>query len=368
MSGASTTVKTTVRTAAVRTAAVQTTAVQTTAVKSNGPTPTPSAAPLVRLLYRGVLASCNYDCPYCPFAKHRSPPEELAQDEAELRRFVAWALRQRAHRLGVFFTPWGEALVRRWYRDAIVSLSHAAHVERVAVQTNLSAALDWLAESAPAKVGLWVTFHPRETSRARFATRLDALARLGVHYSVGIVGTREHLEDARWLRGVVPRGVYVWVNAYKSAGPGYYDRDLVEAYSSIDPLFPLNGVRHASRGRACATGERVLSVSGSGALRRCFFVEEELGNLYAAADPRADADVDSQRLDAVLRRRPCPNETCSCHIGYVHLEELRLAEVFGAGILERVPGNISAGGDLGASLELPSLAELRAQRRLPLWR
>ncbi|MEV6932728.1 hypothetical protein AB0M46_50690, partial [Dactylosporangium sp. NPDC051485] len=30
------------------------------------------------------LASCNYDCPYCPFAKRRDPPERLRADRAAL--------------------------------------------------------------------------------------------------------------------------------------------------------------------------------------------------------------------------------------------------------------------------------------------
>ena len=45
---------------------------------------------MIRMLYRGPLASCNYDCPYCPFAKRRDPPELLRADRAALTRFVAW--------------------------------------------------------------------------------------------------------------------------------------------------------------------------------------------------------------------------------------------------------------------------------------
>ena len=31
----------------------------------------------MKILYRGPLASCNYDCPYCPFAKRRDSTEQL---------------------------------------------------------------------------------------------------------------------------------------------------------------------------------------------------------------------------------------------------------------------------------------------------
>jgi hypothetical protein len=60
-------------------------------------------------------------------------------------------------------------------------------------------------------------------------------------------------------------------------------------------------------------------------MRRCHFVKAPIGNIY---DP-AFADA--------LYERPCPNATCGCHIGYVHMDEMRLRRVFGQGILERIP-------------------------------
>ncbi len=33
----------------------------------------------------------------------------------------------------------------------------------------------------------------------------------------------------------------------------------------------------------------------------------------------------------------CPNQVCDCHIGYVHMRELPLYELFGDGVLERIP-------------------------------
>jgi hypothetical protein len=41
--------------------------------------------------------------------------------------------------------------------------------------------------------------------------------------------------------------------------------------------------------------------------------------------------------EVCLRPRPCPNATCGCHIGYVYLQRLRQASVYGPGILERIP-------------------------------
>jgi len=70
---------------------------------------------------------------------------------------------------------------------------------------------------------------------------------------------------------------------------------------SIDPLF--NAIPHQSKGR------------------RCHFVKELIGNIYSG--------------DMTLKPRLCPNQICDCHIGYVHLNDLGLDEVFGEGILER---------------------------------
>ena len=105
-------------------------------------TPASLGSPL-SLLYRGPLASCNYDCPYCPFAKRRDSPEQLRADRAALSRFADWCVANPGHhRLSVLFTPWGEGLTRRWYAEAIAALSALPHVDTVAIQTNLAARVD----------------------------------------------------------------------------------------------------------------------------------------------------------------------------------------------------------------------------------
>ena len=101
------------------------------------PTPRTDVGPLdLSILYRGPLASCNYDCPYCPFAKRRDDPAALRADRAALDRFVDWAERNPdGDRISVLFTPWGEALTRSWYRRALLRLAGLAQVQRVAIQT-----------------------------------------------------------------------------------------------------------------------------------------------------------------------------------------------------------------------------------------
>ncbi|WP_433048567.1 STM4011 family radical SAM protein [Dactylosporangium sp. CS-033363] len=275
----------------------------------------------MRILYRGPLASCNYDCPYCPFAKRRDPPALLREDRAALERFVGW-VRTADEPVEVLFTPWGEGLTRSWYRTALVELSRLPHVERAAIQTNLSGRLGWVGEADPARLALWCTYHPGQTTPERFLAACATLARHGIRHSVGIVGLPEHFAAAADLRQRLDPGVYLWVNA---ADGHVYTPAEEAAWTGIDPLFGYSVRSHASLGQACRTGDDVISVLGDGTVRRCHFVPEPLGNLY-------DGSWARQRGE-----RPCPNDRCDCHIGYVHLRTLPLYDVFEGGVLERIP-------------------------------
>ncbi|MER5949899.1 STM4011 family radical SAM protein [Streptomyces sp. NPDC001904] len=274
------------------------------------------------LLYRGPLSSCDYDCPYCPFAKRRDSTAQLRADRAALERFTDWTAGQHEDRLSVLFTPWGEGLVRSWYRRAMVELSHHEHVARVAIQTNLSCRTEWLADADLDTLALWCTFHPGQTPYERFLGKTRELARRGVRFSVGVVGFPEHLEQARTLRRALPSEVYLWVNA--AEGRTYTDEEAA-AWTAVDPLFPYSRHPHRSAGLPCRTGSSVVSVDGEGTVRRCHFVRAELGNLYDGS------------WRAALAPRACPLAVCDCHIGYVHLETLPLYDVFAGGVLERIP-------------------------------
>jgi MoaA/NifB/PqqE/SkfB family radical SAM enzyme len=281
------------------------------------------------ILYRGPLSSCNYACGYCPFAKTSNTAAELREDARQLNRFTEW-VRHRPERIGILFTPWGEALIHRVYQRALCDLSRMTNVRRVAIQTNLSGPLEWVAQADRTRLALWCTFHPGETSVEGFLRQCHTLDRHGIRYSVGIVGTKEALPFLKPVRDGLPPEVYVWVNAFKRQ-PDYYTGDELARLNQFDPLFPVNNQRHPSQGRACRTGLSVFSVDGQGDMRRCHFVKEILGNIYEPG------------FEAALRPRPCPAETCGCHIGYVHLEELGLDAVFGEGLLERIPATIPGG-------------------------
>ncbi|MBW8803999.1 MAG: radical SAM protein [Catenulisporales bacterium] len=283
------------------------------------------------ILYRGPLASCDYDCAYCPFAKRRDSPETLRADRAALARFVAWVTAQTEDRINVLFTPWGEGLVRSWYRRALVDLSRLDQVGEVAIQTNLSSRTDWTGEADLRSLALWCTYHPDQVPYERFIGRCAELGERGVRFSVGVVGLPEHLDAARRLRADLPDDVYLWANAAE----GYtYSDDEAELWTEIDPLFPVSRFPHPSSGHACRAGETVVSVNGEGDVYRCHFVPrsdpaERLGDLYDGS------------YRAGLQPRLCPLTQCDCHIGYVHMPELGLYETFAGGVLARIPADVS---------------------------
>ena len=276
------------------------------------------------ILYRGPLSSCIYNCHYCPFAKRVETAEQLAADRRALRRFVDWVETRGRDRLSVFFTPWGEGLTRRWYREAIVTLSRLPQIEKVAIQTNLSCPLDWIDRCDTQRLRLWCTYHPTQASRQTFTAKCHQLLAQEVLYSVGVVGLKEHFEDIEALRRELSAEVYLWINAYKHEA-SYYDEEDVRRCEAVDPYFRINNTLYASRGRRCQAGETAISVDGQGTLRRCHFIERPLGNIY-----RHD-------FEDALQARTCTNDTCNCHIGYVYLEDLQLDSVFGDGLLERIP-------------------------------
>lgn len=285
------------------------------------------AAPRLTLLYRGELSSCNYDCGYCPFAKRRDSAAILERDAAALHRFSQWVGQQRDLRLNILFTPWGEGLVRRYYRETLVRLSWLPQVERVAIQTNLATMPSWTAAAAPGKLSLWCTYHPEQTTRARFLRRVGQLQALGVAHSIGMVGIRRFFPEIAALREALPASTYLWINAYHDEGPGYYRPEESNWLTGIDPWFDFNLSPRPSLGAPCQAGETALSVDGSGNIRRCHFVPTRYGNIYDAG------------WRAALQARVCPNTACDCYIGYMQRDDLPFHHEFGTG----TPGRLPAG-------------------------
>jgi MoaA/NifB/PqqE/SkfB family radical SAM enzyme len=277
------------------------------------------------ILYRGSLVSCNYGCEYCPFAKRQQTAAELAiDDKHSLNRFATWIENHSEHEFSILFTPWGEALIHSGYQQTLTDLSHLPNVRKVAIQTNLSCSLDWITQANRDRIALWSTFHPDWSDLDRFLEKCYFLHHQQIRFSVGIVGFSQHKSAIASLRQKLPPDVYLWINAVKAELPNLAQSDRA-FFQSIDPLYELNTQHYPSLGKSCQAGQTVISVDGDGALRRCHFIQDVVGNIY-------DCD-----FEKALSARPCTNETCHCHIGYVHLDYLELDKVFGSGILERIP-------------------------------
>lgn len=281
------------------------------------------------VLFRTRLEWCNYTCWYCPWNANvrRLPPQAFREDEARLRRLVA-RVGELPQPVEFFITPKAEYLVLPYWRAAVRDLLALPQVRRVTVQTNLSFDLAaFLDEIDATRLALWTTYHPTEVPERELEALADKwrlLHERGVPFSVGIVGTRENLPHMHRLRRVLAPGVYLWVNAYQRAR-NYYTPAEVEEIRSVDRWFDLNNQYFPSRGRPCDAGHRAVYLDDEGDLRRCFFVGTVLGNLFRDGWTTHDGP------------RPCPQETCHCYVGHMHIVELGFRGIYGDNLAARIP-------------------------------
>ncbi len=278
------------------------------------------------ILYRGPLSGCNYSCDYCPFAKKKDSKKVLEIDSQQLHKFVNWVSGHSDKTINILFTPWGEGLIRKHYQDAIIQLSNMPNVAKVSIQTNLSCKLKWLENSNKEKVALWTTYHPTQTNLTQFLNKCQQLDMLKVKYSVGVVGFIEALPEIEMMRQKLSKNTYLWINALKK-NADYYSIEDIRRMTEVDPHVHYNLQNHESKGFYCRAGHTTFSVNGDGDVSRCHFIKEIIGNIY-------DSDFEQR-----LFPRLCVNDTCGCHIGYVHLEKLKIEKDFGDGILERIATN-----------------------------
>lgn len=278
-------------------------------------------------IYRGFLESCNYTCYYCPFSKKRLSINEQNEDEKALFKFINWIDQNFYSDISVFFTPKGEALIHSWYKEAIILLSHSVEIKKVVIQTNLSMDLQWLEKADISKVVLWCTYHPDIADRKSFLDKSNYLHSIGISHSVGIVGVKEHFDEIEAVRKELNDNIYLWINAYKSIKEYYTDQEI-SVLSSIDPLFTKNLQVYKSKGLQCRCGESVFSIDGNGDVKQCHFVNDIIGNIY-------NDDINNLRK----KQSFCPNDTCHCHIGYVHMYDLNLYNIYFDNVLGRIPLN-----------------------------
>ncbi len=276
------------------------------------------------ILYRGSLQTCNYTCSYCPFGEDAGE-KKPEMDDHDLKRFVQWIRSQKTHTFSLFFTPRGEALVHPRYQEAVCTLSRISHVKEIVVQTNLSSGLSWLKRCRPDRVALWCSFHPEQVDPTRFFRQCRALMDMNIRFSVGAVALHPQRGALHRMRRMLPEHIYFWLNAFRHVRD-YYTGESFDFYQAIDPLFFLNQQVYQTKGRRCRCGESVIAVNGDGGFQQCYFAPRIIGNIH-------EMNVGG------LPRAACPNTTCHCHIGYIHLYEPDFYSLFQGGVLERIPHN-----------------------------
>jgi MoaA/NifB/PqqE/SkfB family radical SAM enzyme len=286
------------------------------------------------VLFRSRLEWCNYTCSYCPWnaTLTRVSREEFLADEARVISVVE-RVAELSRPVEFFITPKAEYLVLPYWRAAVARLTHLPQVARVTVQTNLSFDLPAFLETvAPGKLALWTTFHPSEvpaTAVERLHERWALLHARSIPFSVGLVGTHENLSYLEPLRQHLPSDVYLWVNAYKREANYYSPADLARI-RAVDPLFDLNNQHFPSLGRPCTAGQLAVYLDDEGDLRRCFFVGRVLGNLFRDGwTPLPEAEV-------------CPNATCHCYVGHMHIPELNFRSIYGENLAVRIPKRVNS--------------------------
>lgn len=278
------------------------------------------------LLYRGPLASCNYGCGYCPFAKRFDTDEQLERDYEMLDRFVHRVrdIAAASRRLRVMFTPWGEALVRKPYREAVTTLTHSSGILSVCVQTNLSCGTSWLDMVDQSRLKIWATFHPTETAQTEFLNRVANVVERGISISVGMVAIPGEMAPIFDLRRALPDNVYLWLNPQQPRTRPFR-QDEIATLREIDPDFEFGLKRRRSMGQACRSGRHSITIDGHGRMRRCHFIDTVIGNFY------------EDNWEASLRRRPCSRQFCDCYLGYTQLDSYRPNLNFDEDLLARVP-------------------------------
>lgn len=279
------------------------------------------------IYYRGVLKSCNYHCGYCPFGKTLNPVRPSERDRAALKRFCDKVTE--SERVGVMFLPYGEALIHPYYLEQIGRLSRESQVRFVACQTNLSFAVNTLANHAvrPDKLKLWCSFHPSQTSVDAFTGQCQRLMDYGVEFCVGAVGDPEAIGVIRQLRSRLPQDTYLWINDMDGKRKAYTEAER-EAFTAIDPLFGLELEKRSADLKVCRAGDESLYVDGKGDVYACNISRGRMGNVY-------DGEV------LRLSQRVCKAKACSCYLAYSNRTDIGALDWFGGNRPFRIPVRLS---------------------------
>lgn len=298
----------------------------------------------LELLYRGSLKSCNYQCSYCPFSKHRRSERELLKDREQWEHFAETVV-ERAERLQIrslLVVPYGEALIHPWYWEGLGRISSVHGIEAVGAQTNLSfpvlESLERFRKTGGdmGKLHLWATFHPEMTSVETFSKTCRRLLEERVRLCVGAVGVPQNRELLKKLRTALPEDLYLWINRMDGLKRSYTQEET-EAFLKIDPCFLRELADVPADPGKCRNR---LFVEGTGKLKLC--------NISRASGMSWDGLWEMQKekercenTDA-LPELLCGQKRCSCYLAYGGRDDFMNRILFGPHPVFRVPGRAKA--------------------------
>ena len=277
------------------------------------------------IYYRGSLDFCNYKCEYCPFSKSSANDEKLEIDRFELKRFVE-KIRENESALSIFFIPYGEALIHKYYMQTIAELSCRENIKGVGIQTNNSFSVDMFNSiikeygASKEKLRLWCSFHPSQIDVDSFYRQCEKIIESDIAFSVGAVAISSNLGMITELREKLPSQVYLWLNRADGAVKDYTEEEIAK-FTSIDPYFQLEVTRPKSDFLNCSAGKTSVLVNANGKLVPCVYARSSFGNFYT-----------ERRVSEF-----CRSGACNCFISYSNRENIELLNRFGEEKRFRMP-------------------------------
>ena len=161
------------------------------------------------------------------------------------------------------------------------SLTRMPHVRKAAIQTNLSCKLDWVDACDRTGSPSGATFHPREIDRETLpgeVPRTGSPRRPLQRRRGRPQGTprRDRRPFAASCRRTSTSG-----STPTSASRTITPPEMVSSSTAHRPAVPDQHPLPPQPGRAMPGRATVISVDGDGTVRRCHFIREPIGNLYA---------------------------------------------------------------------------------------
>lgn len=268
---------------------------------------------LKNIYYRGILSSCNYSCSYCPFAKRKSNQAELKKDFQQLNRFYREIENTTFDKpVGIFFTPYGEALIHNYYIEMMAKLSKLKSIKYVSCQTNFSFDIDKFLglikenDGDLSKIKLWATYHSEMIDPEIFSNKAKIISE-HIDISVGMVAIPGKSDEVVEFREVLSQNIYLWING-KAREKSRYTKKEIDKLINVDPLFGSELFRHKVEKNCCTSGVESIFIEANGDIYPCNINKNKLGNFY-------ESKISWKEVS-------CKRRICDCFLAYSNRKDI----------------------------------------------